>query len=176
MDYFPNVDAVTWFCNSILPRIRSAVPEATFLIVGRNPTPTVRALERLSGVEVTGTVPDVRPFLARAALAVAPLRMGRGVQNKVLEAMAAGLPVVATPKAHEGITAVAGRDLFVEAEPDAFAERVVMLLGDSTARSEVGRLARRFVEKEYSWETAYQRLDEVIASLRLSGSRRDSNS
>ena len=176
MDYFPNVDAVTWFCGSIYPRIRRAVPEAAFLIVGRNPTPNVRALGRLSGVEVTGAVEDVRPFLARAALAVAPLRIARGVQNKVLEAMAAGLPVVATPRAQEGITAVAGRDLFVEAEPGAFAERVVTLLGDSAARSGVGRVARRFVEKNYSWEAAYQRLDEVIASLRLGGSLGGSNS
>jgi glycosyltransferase involved in cell wall biosynthesis len=98
------------------------------------------------------------------------------VQNKVLEAMAAGLPVVATPRAHEGITAVAGRDLFVEAEPAAFADRVVTLLRDSAARFEVGRLARRFVEQNYSWDAAYQRLDEVIASLRLGGSLGGSNS
>jgi glycosyltransferase involved in cell wall biosynthesis len=127
-------------------------------------------------VEVTGAVEDVRPCFARAALAVAPLRIARGVQNKVLEAMAAGLAVVATPKAHEGLTAVAGRDLFVEAEPDAFAKRVVTLLRDSAARFEVGRLARRFVEQNYSWEVAYQRLDEVIASLRLGGSLGGSNS
>jgi sugar transferase (PEP-CTERM/EpsH1 system associated) len=165
MDYFPNVDAVTWFCQAILPTIRTAVPKAEFFIVGKNPTPAVRRLGRTAGVRVTGTVPDVRPFLADAALAVAPLRVARGVQNKVLEAMAAGLPVVATPNAHEGITAIAGRDLFVEHEPDGFAESVVTLLRNGVLRKEVGLRARHFVEANYSWDAAFRRLDQIIDSL-----------
>src|SRR6185436_3795466 len=96
MDYFPNVDAVQYLSASILPRVRDAVPAARFTIVGRNPTRAVRRLAREPEVTVTGAVPDVRPYLARAAVAVAPMRIARGVQNKVLEAMAAGVPVVAT--------------------------------------------------------------------------------
>jgi glycosyltransferase involved in cell wall biosynthesis len=93
------------------------------------------------------------------------LRIARGVQNKVLEAMAAGLPVVATPKAHEGITAVAGRDLFVEHEPARFANFVIALLGDATLRAEVGLRARCFVETNYSWEATFRQLDKLISSL-----------
>ncbi len=166
MDYFPNMDAVTWFSQAILPTIRTAIPGVQFLIVGKNPASSVRRLARSPGIHVTGTVPDVRPLLAGAALSVAPLRIARGVQNKVLEAMAAGLPVVATPKAHEGITAVAGRDLFVEHEPDRFAKSVIALLDDTTLRAEVGLRARRFVEINYSWEATFRRLDKLISSLR----------
>jgi sugar transferase (PEP-CTERM/EpsH1 system associated) len=165
MDYYPNVDGVVWFCSAILPTIRSAVPEARFVIVGKDPTPAVRRLTEIPGVQVTGAVPDVRPFLSRAALAVAPLRIARGVQNKVLEAMAAGLPVVATPKAHEGISATAGRDLFVMGEPSAFAEQVIALLRNPALRAEIGLRARHFVERNCSWEATYQRLDQVISSI-----------
>jgi sugar transferase (PEP-CTERM/EpsH1 system associated) len=165
MDYYPNVDAVAWFCGAILPTIRSAVPEVRFVIVGKDPTPAVMRLTGIPGVQVTGTVADVRPFLSQAALAVAPLRIARGVQNKVLEAMAAGLPVVATPKAHEGISAVAGRDLFVAREPSAFAEQIVALLRNAALRAEVGLRARHFVETNCSWEATYRRLDQLIASI-----------
>lgn len=109
MDYRPNVDAVTWFTREVWPRVRAVRPEATFEIVGRRPTPAVSALHGRDGVTVTGAVPDVRPHLAAAHVAATPLRIARGLQNKVLEAMAAGVPVVASPAAAEGSAAGRGR-------------------------------------------------------------------
>jgi len=118
MDYWPNVDAVTWFANHIFPAVRDAVPAAQFTIVGSRPTEVVLALARQPGVVVTGSVSDVRPWLAHAVCAVAPLRIARGVQNKVLEALAMARPVIASPQAVEGIRAVAGRDyLLAQGEP-----------------------------------------------------------
>ncbi len=103
MDYWANVDAVTWFARELLPRIRGSWPEAQFTIVGSRPADAVRALDRLPGVTVTGRVPDVRPYLAWARAAVAPLRIARGIQNKVLEAMAMARPVIVTPEALDGL-------------------------------------------------------------------------
>lgn len=165
MDYFPNVDAVTYFCERIFPRIRAAAPEARFLIVGKNPTPAVRRLGRTPGVEVTGSVPDVRPFLRRAAVAVAPLRIARGVQNKVLEAMACGLAVVATSPAHQALDARPSRDLFVEDDPAAFADAVTNLLRTPALRAAVGAAARRFVQAHHSWSAAMAPLDGVLAEI-----------
>src|SRR5690606_20476399 len=113
MDYRPNIDAVRWFANDILPLVRKRQPQARFAIVGRAPTDEVRALEALSGVIVTGEVPDVRPWLAAADVVVAPLLLARGVQNKLLEAMAMARPVVATAAAATGIDAVPGEHLLV---------------------------------------------------------------
>ena len=128
MDYWPNVDAVTWFANHIFPAVRDAVPAAQFTIVGSRPTEVVLALARQPGVVVTGSVSDVRPWLAHAVCAVAPLRIARGVQNKVLEALAMARPVIASPQAVEGIRAVAGRDyLLAQGEAD-FARAVVAQL------------------------------------------------
>jgi sugar transferase (PEP-CTERM/EpsH1 system associated) len=128
MDYWPNVDAVTWFAERIFPAVRDAVPAVQFAIVGSRPTEAVRALARQPGVVVTGGVPDVRPWLAHAACAVAPLRIARGVQNKVLEAMAMARPVVTTPQAAEGIRAEAGRDFQRVADEPAFAATVIAQL------------------------------------------------
>lgn len=165
MDYFPNVDAVTHFSREVFPRIRRRVPAAQLVIVGKNPEPAVRHLARLPGVHVTGTVADVRPFLRQAAVAVAPLRIARGVQNKVLEAMAMGLPVVATSKAHEGLEACPGQHLFVEDDPAGVAERVAGLLETPELRTEVGRAARRFVETHHSWGASLAKLDQVLIEV-----------
>ncbi|HEY0835328.1 MAG TPA: TIGR03087 family PEP-CTERM/XrtA system glycosyltransferase, partial [Azospirillum sp.] len=108
MSYWPNADAAEWFAGAVLPAVAAAIPGVRFYVVGANPGPSVRALERAGPVEVTGTVADVRPYLAHARAVVAPLRVARGVQNKVLEAMAMGCPVLATPEAAEGIDAVSG--------------------------------------------------------------------
>jgi sugar transferase (PEP-CTERM/EpsH1 system associated) len=162
MDYFPNVDAVTFFVHSILPHVRTRVPEAQFIIVGKDPTLAVRRLSRQPGVQVTGYVPDVRPFLHRARLAVAPLRLARGIQNKILEAMAAGLPVVATSKAHQGLNAAPGRDLLVADQPEEFADAVVRLLQDSAYASEMGRAARTFVASHHAWASVLSILDAIL--------------
>lgn len=159
MDYQPNIDAVSWLCREILPRVRQRMPSVRFTICGSRPTPAVTGLAAIEGVIVTGQVPDVRPYLARAAVAVAPLRIARGVQNKVLEAMAMGLPVVATPAAFSGIEADAGSDLLVAGDSVQFAESVCRLLGDEPMRRAIGLAARRRVEQCYSWAAHMAQLD-----------------
>jgi sugar transferase (PEP-CTERM/EpsH1 system associated) len=164
MDYFPNVDAVTHFCTAIYPAVRRAVPAARCLIVGLNPAPAVQRLAELPGVTVTGAVPDVRPYYQQAAVCVAPLRMARGIQNKVLQAMAMGLPVVATRRACEGIEARPDHELIVEDDPEAFASRIVALLESPALRAELGRRGRAFVEARHSWPAALGLLDDLLAS------------
>lgn len=165
MDYFPNADAVTCFAQTVFPRVRRACPSARFVIVGKNPAPAVRRLGSLDGVQVTGSVPDVRPYLREAWVAVAPLRVARGVQNKVLEAMAAGLPVVATAKALQGLDARPGRDLEVEDDAERQAAATVRLLRDATSRARLGGAARRFVEAHHAWAAGLATIDRVVAEV-----------
>ncbi|WP_076069221.1 TIGR03087 family PEP-CTERM/XrtA system glycosyltransferase [Sphingomonas montana] len=157
MDYAPNVEAVDGFARAVLPTIRAGFPTARFVIVGRAPVPAVRALAALPGVEVTGAVADVRPWLAAAEVVVAPLKLARGIQNKVLEAMAMGKAVVASPAAHEGIDADPGRHLIV-AGPDRQADAVRALIADPVRRASLGRAARARMVERYGW-------DRVLAPL-----------
>jgi sugar transferase (PEP-CTERM/EpsH1 system associated) len=178
MDYFPNVDGARFFAEWIFPRVRRAVPDARFVVVGKNPAPAVRRLATRPGVVVTGAVPDVRPYLGQAAVAVAPLRVARGVQNKVLEAMAMRRPVVATARAHEGLEARPGEDLLVEDRPEAFADAVTGLLRSAELREGIGRSARRFVERRHAWSASMAELDRLVDAVRrgpepaIAGARR----
>ena len=166
MDVLMNIDAVNWFAYRMLPRVREAVPDAEFWIVGRDPTPKVKALASLPGVRVTGQVEDVRPYYAEAKVAVAPFRYGGGTKLKVLEAMALGVPVVATPIGCHGIEAASGKHLFKEENEKAFAERVVNLLQEENLRLQMAMEARRLVEERYSWHSimsdAIKRLEWMI--------------
>jgi sugar transferase (PEP-CTERM/EpsH1 system associated) len=154
MDYWPNIDAVKWFAAEVFPAVRQRFPEARFYIVGSRPSPAVQALAQQDGIVVTGTVPDVRPYIAHAAVAVAPLRIARGVQNKVLEAMAMATPVVVSPQALEGIDAVPGSELVLADEPAAFADACAALLaGQDSASAAIGRAARAKVQRQYSWSS-----------------------
>jgi sugar transferase (PEP-CTERM/EpsH1 system associated) len=158
MDYWPNIDAVTWFADRIFPAVRETVPSAQFTIVGSRPTEAVVALARQPGVIVTGSVPDVRPWIAHAACAVAPLRIARGVQNKVLEAMAMARPVVASAQAAEGIRAEAGRD-FILAQGEAdFAQAVIAQL--QTAGTPAA--ARDCILKNYDWTRNLRAIDPLF--------------
>jgi sugar transferase (PEP-CTERM/EpsH1 system associated) len=157
MDYWPNVDAVCWFAKAIFPRVKAALPDAVFYVVGSQPTQTVQQLSRDSDVKVTGRVPDVRPYLRHAACAVAPLRLARGVQNKVLEAMSMARPVVATPQATEGISAKIGLDLLEASDEQTFADEVIQVC--KGLYPELGRHARERVLQAYDWETNLSRLD-----------------
>ena len=150
MDYWPNIDAVAWFATEVLPLVRAIVPAARFCIVGANPAPAVRRLAALAGVMVTGTVPDVRPYLAHAALCVAPMRVARGIQNKVLEAMAMARTVLVSSAALEGIAAQPGRDLLVADNAADCAALVCDVLARPTAA--MGQAARRTVETRYGWD------------------------
>ena len=164
MDYRPNVDAVSWFCNEILPLVRAEIPRANFTICGSRPAPAVRRLAKLGGVTVTGWVPDARPYLDRAEIFVAPLRMARGVQNKLLEALAMGLPCVASTAASRGTVVVDGECILAADDPGEFARLVVELLQDGTRRAEMARRARAAAEANYPWEAQLARLDQVIAA------------
>ena len=135
MDYWPNADAVTWFAAEVLPLIRDRMPGAQFHIVGANPGPDVLRLGNQRGVHVTGRVPDVRPYVAHADVSVAPLRMARGVQNKVLEAMALGRPVVASPQAFEGVRAVPDVICWSQTEPKRWRARFSRSSTDSIRAS-----------------------------------------
>jgi len=161
MDYWANIDAVSWFVRNVFPGIRARRPDAIFWIVGAKPSADVIALGETEGVVVTGRVADIRPYVAHATVIVAPLRLARGIQNKVLEAMAMAKPVVGTPEALEGIDAVPGSEFFSESEADRFADRVVSVIADP-ARGEIGLKARKCVEKRYGWQATLTKLNTIL--------------
>ena len=163
MDYWPNVDAVTWFVLEILPALRQCHPDVRFCIVGMNPTAQVRSLAREAGVTVTGRVDDVRPWIAHATLAVAPLRIARGVQNKVLEAMAMARAVVVTPAAAKGLSGQ-NDEVFLPADGAMrFRDAIESLLADARWREAMGEAARGHVLQHYSWDAHLAVLDELCA-------------
>jgi sugar transferase (PEP-CTERM/EpsH1 system associated) len=165
MNYYPNVEGCVWFCNEILPKVRERHPKVRFSIVGAHPTEEVQRLGVLEGVEVTGFVDDPREWLLRGAISVAPLRIARGIQNKVLEALALGLPVVGTDSATQGLGGQNGRDYLVADDVDGQVEAVCGLLRDRDRARDLGLAGRRFVEENYDWEACLQPLDEVLERI-----------
>ncbi len=162
MDYHANVDAVTWFCRDILPIIRKAGINLEFYIVGGRPTPAVQALEQIPGVTVTGFVDDIRPWYASADVCVIPLRLARGVQNKVLEAMAMQRPVVTTTKAAEGVGAKDLQHLLVADSPEDIAQSVIELCKNPNARMQLGEAGRTFVTENFDWKRNMEKLEELL--------------
>lgn len=162
MDYRPNVDAVRWFCREVWPKLRRSRPEAAFEIVGRRPTDDVRRLADLPGVTVTGAVPDVRPHLARATAVVAPLRIARGIQNKVLEAMAASRPVVASPQALEGLEVRHGEQVLAAESPSEWTTALSDLLSRPELQQQLGVSARRYVERHHDWNVRLAPLADLL--------------
>jgi sugar transferase (PEP-CTERM/EpsH1 system associated) len=160
MDYRPNIEAVTWFVETILPHVRVAHPQARFAIVGRAPSEAVKALARQPGVIVTGEVADVRGWLAAASVVVAPLKLARGIQNKVLEAMAMARPVVASRAAAEGIDHA--DTIRVGATVTEIADEILAVLDDPAAAAQMGRKARAQVQGRYSWEARLAPLDAIL--------------
>jgi len=167
MDYWPNVDGVRWFAEEVLPRVLDALPSAHFTIVGMRPTAAVKALAS-AHVTVTGTVPDVRPYLQHAAVVVAPLRVARGIQNKILEAMAMARPVVATDACGAGIDAVNGRHFVTAHDAATMADAVVSLLRDGEAARMMGNAARARIVARYTWAAQLRLLEEALAPATLS--------
>jgi sugar transferase (PEP-CTERM/EpsH1 system associated) len=165
MDYWANVDAVTWFAHEIFPALRKQYADVCFYIVGSRPTAQVRALAG-NGIVVTGSVPDVRPYVAHAAVAIAPLRIARGIQNKVLEAMAMARPVVVSPQALEGISAQPGTEVLLAVNAAAF----IALIGAQLLQPDetLGPAARLRVEQDYSWERGLRRIDRLLEQAPLS--------
>ena len=161
MDYWPNMDAVIWFVSEIFPALRQTWPQTRFYIVGRSPPPSVLALASDS-VVVTGTVPDVRPYLQHATVVVAPLRVARGIQNKILEAMAMARPVVATQSCVEAIDAHTGLELFSAGDANDFVAKIDALLKAPTLAASVGQSGRQRVVNSYSWAAHLAGIDRYL--------------
>jgi sugar transferase (PEP-CTERM/EpsH1 system associated) len=166
MDWLPNADGVLFFCREILPLIQQAEPDAIFTIVGRSPTPAVRRLSEENGIEVTGRVEDVRPYLQNAAVYVVPLRIGGGTRLKIFEAMAAGRAVVSTTIGAEGLPTENGRHLMLADTPREFADAVITLLRDPSTRSSLEGQGRALVTERYDWSAAAAHLEAAIAETR----------
>jgi glycosyltransferase involved in cell wall biosynthesis len=168
LDWYPNRDAVSFFVSEILPRVRHGVPAARLIVAGRNPSESFRRrFARVHGVEFTGTVPDMRPVLGRAAIAVVPLRIGSGTRLKILEAAAMELPVVSTRLGAEGLAFVERDEIVLADDPRAFAEAVVGLLAKPELRRALGRAARRRVEADYSMSVLARQLRQALDGLAL---------
>ena len=162
MDYYPNAECMIDFCTNVLPLLRQRRPSVQLSIVGAEPTAAVCGLAELPGVEVTGTVDDVRPYVWRSAATVAPLNIARGTQNKILEAMAMGVPVVCSGLAARGVDAVVGEHLLAASTPQGYADAIAGLLDDDTARRRLASAGRARVETHHSWEVAMARLDRLL--------------
>jgi sugar transferase (PEP-CTERM/EpsH1 system associated) len=165
MRYQANVDAIVSFVEAVYPLVKRRVPDVKLYVVGYQPPPPVQALGRDPSIVVTGFVEDTRVYLNRAMVAIDPLRIGAGLQNKVLESMSMALPVVATPIANEGIGAVPGEHILLAERHTEFADQVVRLLQDEGLRQRVGAAARAFVDGQWSWEAHYRPLEELFHSL-----------
>jgi sugar transferase (PEP-CTERM/EpsH1 system associated) len=164
MDYWPNIDAAIWFAQTVLPELRKRYPALRFYVVGRSPDQAVQALaaDPEAGVVVTGTVDDVRPYIAHAAVIVAPLRIARGIQNKVLEAMAMGQAVVASTACAEPIDAESGTELLCAATADDYIAHIDALLAAPALAQRIGAAARQRVVNRYSWHAHLSQIDRFI--------------
>ncbi len=152
MRTFPNTDAVVWFCREIFPIIKKEIPEVKFYIVGTEPSRRVRQLSKIKDVYITGEVSNVNEYAWNSAVSVAPIRVGAGIQNKILESMALGTPVVTTSIGLEGIEAMADKHLLVADGPEEFARKVMQLIRDNKLRSQISTEARNLIEEKYTWE------------------------
>jgi sugar transferase (PEP-CTERM/EpsH1 system associated) len=171
MDYYPNQECMFDFCARTLPRLQAKRPALKLLIVGADPSAAVRNLQNLPGVTVTGSVPDVRPFLHRAAAMVAPLRIARGTQNKILEAMAAGVPVVTSSVAAGGVDALPEEHFLVADEPEALTNAVLRIVENPIERSRLAAAGRQRMLSHHNWAHSMQRLDRIVERC-LGGARR----
>jgi glycosyltransferase involved in cell wall biosynthesis len=164
MDYRPNVDAVLWFAQYVYPRVRQRVPGVRFYVVGRRPHKRLDPLRALPGIEITGGVPDTRPYIRAASAYVIPLLSGGGTRFKVLEAMAMQCPIVSTSMGCDGFPVVPGRDVLLADEPEAFAEQVVRLLGDEQQRRTLCEAGLMFAWR-YDWSAIVPRLEAVYRGV-----------
>jgi glycosyltransferase involved in cell wall biosynthesis len=170
MDWDPNEEGVVWFLRAIYPLIRRAIPDASFAIVGRAPSPRLRAIaERQAGLEITGQVPDVRPHLAKAEVVVVPLRVGGGTRIKIPEAMAMAKAVVSTPVGAEGLPFHDGRQLRIVGEPEQFAGAVIELMNNAPLRNSIANAARDEVVSRYGWEPVVARVEDILEHVMRRG-------
>ena len=165
MDYFPNIDAVNFFSTEIFPIVRESIPDIRFTIVGRNPSSKVKLLETIPGITVAGGVKDIRPFLEQAWVSLAPLRIARGIQNKILEAMAMGLPIVGTSQAFEGMNLSSDDGIRVANSPEEMAGEILQLLNNSQLRMACSRQVRRYVERCHRWDVLGSELESLLVHI-----------
>lgn len=166
MDYFPNQQCMLWFCHDVMPKIREKRPATKLWIVGANPSRAIRALGHLPNVTVTGSVDDVRPYIYRSAVNVAPLTIARGTQNKLLEAMAMGIPVVTSEQAAGGIDAVPGEHFLTASTVEEYRDAVLRLLDSPQDRERFAYSGRARVLSHHSWEHSMNKLDLLIEKCR----------
>ncbi len=164
MSYHANIAAVEDLDEKIMPLVWEAEPEANLQIVGKDPAPVILELGQKHNINVTGYVPDLRPYLAQAAVAVSTVRYGVGIQNKVLEAMAMATPVVCSPQASSALKAVNGRDILIGEDPQAIAQHIIHLLRSTEQQQEIGQAGRRYVETYHTWDSAAATLEELYES------------
>jgi hypothetical protein len=176
MDYFPNVKGAIWFATEVFPLIQKRRPDAVFRIIGSNPIGSITGLASNSGIKVTGSVPDVREFLDDVAVSVVPLTLARGTQNKMLECMALGVPVVATPQAAKGVKATVERDYLAASSPEEFAAAVLKVIDDAEVERQLAANGREQVTAAHNWANSMQKLDSLFSidakELLTSGSGR----
>jgi len=162
MDYYPNQEGMSRFCSQVWPQLKGQRPEMKLLIVGADPSPAMRKLGELPGVTVTGSVPDVRPYVRKSALMVAPLSIARGTQNKILEAMAMGVPVVTSSIAAGGVDAVAGEHFLVADSPDECAQAILRIVDSPAERNRLAVSGRQRMLSHHAWPHSMTRLDGII--------------
>lgn len=162
MDYYPNQECMTRFCEQIWPMLKSARPGMKLIIVGADPSPAMRELGELAGVTVTGSVPDVRPFIRKSALMVAPLNIARGTQNKILEAMAMGVPVVTSTIAAGGVDAESEKHFLVADTPSACARAILRIIDSPAERNRLAMAGRKRMLSHHAWPRSMERLDGII--------------
>ena len=165
MDYFPNVDGILYFAEKIFPLILAKAPTAQLAIIGSNPAAEVKRLAQRCGISVTGYVPDVRPLLEDAALTVVPLRIARGTQNKMLESMSLGVPVVSTSIAAKGVDAIAGRDYLLADTPVEFAEQVLRVINSTELENSLASAGRARVQAAHNWSQSMRILDGLLETM-----------
>lgn len=170
MDWLPNIDGIRWFCDEVLPLVRRSIPDCTLAIVGRTPSREIRALaERDKLIRVTGTVPDVRPYLWSAAISIVPLRIGGGTRMKIFEAMAARLPVISTTIGAEGLDVNPPRDIRIADTAADFAAQCVDLLRSREIRDSQARAAWNLVSTRFGWDSIARQFESILAAYSLAG-------
>jgi sugar transferase (PEP-CTERM/EpsH1 system associated) len=162
LDYRANVDGITWFCHEVWPKVCRRFPDARFTVVGRRPVSAVRRLGKYPNIELIGEVSDVRPYLQQACVVLVPLRIARGIQNKVLEALAMEKAVIASPQALQGLGAVVGQHVYAAGTADEWLKQITSLFSDRISRSQLGTAGRLYVTNRHQWEKCLQPFAELL--------------
>ena len=173
LDYLPNIDAAVYFATEVFPLVRRRVPDAEFSVVGFNPPKSVRALAQMPGVEVRANVPDVRPEVTGAAVSVAPIRFGAGIQNKILQALAMGVPVVATPLVAKPFNDGTSSPVLAAATPQEVADQVVDILQRPEFRRQLALQGRKLIETHFKWDQVFAPVDKFLDSITRKENRAD---